>query len=337
MHCPYQELNNRLHILPLFRMVPFSRFSRIDKLNKHFMIQSMQGAIKKFDFRDSLLMVNFFWEAADFIGNFGERLSCYDCIDDFANYETINADLARKTEEKEREIMDKVNLIFCVTETLFEQRKKEYENVYFIPNGVDTNHFDPLKERPEPFLLRNIPHPRALYVGSIQEGVSDLDLVRELGIRNKNLSIIIVGPIFQKGYGSVADRLPVLKKLSNIHFLGPQKYEEMPSYISHSDVCLLPYKRNKYCMFTDSNKIYQYLAMGRPVVSSVPVRSPLSEVVRVAEGIDEFEYQLLQALQERDDHLIKKRIEFAKRNSWEQRASLMGEYIYSHLSQNQSS
>jgi glycosyltransferase involved in cell wall biosynthesis len=81
-------------------------------------------------------------------------------------------------------------------------------------------------------------------------------------------SFVMVGPVVKIG----EDELP---RAANIHYLGGKTYEQLPAYLSGWDVALMPFALNDSTQFISPTKTPEYLAGGKPVVST-----PIRDVVR---------------------------------------------------------
>jgi UDP-galactopyranose mutase len=66
-----------------------------------------------------------------------------------------------------------------------------------------------------------------------------------------------------------------LPKRGNIHYLGGKTYQQLPAYLSGWDVALMPFAMNESTEFISPTKTPEYLAGGKPVVST-----PIRDVVR---------------------------------------------------------
>jgi len=135
-------------------------------------------------------------------------------------------------------------------------------NHYFhLPNGVQYKHFAGNAAEP-PTEYGNIPRPRVVYAGTMEDWF-DFGLVQESALRHPSYSFVLIGP--EK---HARTRLADLK---NIHFLGPRKYENLPPYLRHADVGIIPnnvWERPELIHYMNPLKLYQYLACGLPVVAS---------------------------------------------------------------------
>jgi glycosyltransferase involved in cell wall biosynthesis len=110
----------------------------------------------------------------------------------------------------------------------------------------------------------------------------------------------------------------------NITFLGERHFSDIPSYISRFDV-LINFKRTDFMTIgNDSMKIYEYLATGKPIVSTpVPPADRFTDLLYVASDKYEFAHHLTLALQEEDSKLREQRIKMARENSWAKRVDVI--------------
>jgi glycosyltransferase involved in cell wall biosynthesis len=96
----------------------------------------------------------------------------------------------------------------------------------------------------------------------------DLDLIRGIATRRPDWQVVLLGPVAKIDEAT-------LPRLANIHYLGPKGYDELPAYLAHWDVALLPFALNASTRFISPTKTPEYLAAGTPVVST-----PIRDVVR---------------------------------------------------------
>jgi glycosyltransferase involved in cell wall biosynthesis len=157
-----------------------------------------------------------------------------------------------------------------------------------IPNGVDVGHFT--RPRPRPADLPAA--PLAVYVGTLHDERIDVDLVAELAARLPGLSVALVGPDV---LGPASRRR--LAAHANVRLLGPRPYAQVPGYLQHADVVIVPHRVTPFTESLDPIKAYECLAVGRPTVAT-PVAgfrtlsSPVASVPR-----EEFTARVEQALE----------------------------------------
>lgn len=128
--------------------------------------------------------------------------------------------------------------------------------VHLLPNAVDVNSFDRAQEHDRPI---DLPAGRTIltYVGALWGSWFDWTLVRRLGLAYPEASIVLIGD---------ATRCPQ-DLPSNVHILGLKAQTEIPAYLAHTHVAIIPWVRNDLTNATSPLKVYEYIAMGKPVVA----------------------------------------------------------------------
>jgi len=125
-----------------------------------------------------------------------------------------------------------------------------------IRNGVDYEHFS--SSRAEPRDMAGIAGPKAIYIGALDERF-DLHAIVELARSVPQLQIVLIGP----QHAGVASRM---SPFPNVHVLGPRSYDELPAYLQHADIGLLPLSSHRANQGRSPMKLYEYAAAGLPVV-----------------------------------------------------------------------
>jgi|GEM_PF-1940804 len=177
-----------------------------------------------------------------------------DVMDGFYNHPSL------LSEYENRFISERSPLILPVNERLaqhIKERYLSYNNIKILPNGVDIDLF--LNAEADKELL-SIKKKKAVFCGGIDFWV-DIDLILEAARTLKEVIFIIIGP----------DRVGIdrLLRFPNILYLGPKKYEEIPSLIKACDIGIIPFKKERLTEFVEKPlKYYEYLAAGLPVVAT---------------------------------------------------------------------
>lgn len=206
----------------------------------------------------------------------------YDCMDDLSGFRFAPPDLR----DAERRLMALSDVVFTGGWSLYEAKQALHANVQPFPSSVDVAHFATARRTagPTPSDQAGLPRPRFGYYGVIDERI-DGALLDHVANRHPEWSIVLVGPVVKID----ATELP---KAENVHFLGAKSYMELPAYLAGWDVALMPFADNDSTRFISPTKTPEYLAGGRPVVST-PVRDVVRhyghlEAVRIAFDEDGF-------------------------------------------------
>ncbi len=188
----------------------------------------------------------------------------YDCMDELANFKFAPPELAAL----ERDLMALADVVFTGGYSLWEAKRDRHANIHPFPSSVDRDHFARARVlREEPAEQAALPWPRLGFYGVVDERMN-LDLIAALADARPDWSLVIVGPVVKI---DPAD----LPRRPNLHYLGGKSYEELPRYLAGWDVALMPFAINESTRFISPTKTPEYLAGGRPVVST-----PIVDVVR---------------------------------------------------------
>ncbi len=205
----------------------------------------------------------------------------YDCMDELSQFKFAPPAL----KAREAELLRAADVVFTGGYSIWEAKKLSHDNIHPFPSSVDARHFaQARKGMPLPADMAAIPGPRLGFYGVIDERI-DLDLLDHLAAQRPDWQIIMVGPVVKIS----EDDLP---RRPNLHYLGGKSYAELPAYLSGWDVALMPFAINEATRFISPTKTPEYLAAGRPVVST-PIRDVVRhygnlEGVRIADTAEAF-------------------------------------------------
>jgi len=221
--------------------------------------------------------------AVEFTRHLKPSVTVYDCMDELSAFK--NAPVA--LQKLEQELFNRADLVFTGGQSLFEAKQKSHHSVHAFPSSIDRDHFMQAREfanENEPTDQRDIPHPRLGFFGVVDERF-DIELLKDVASAKPDWHFIIIGPIVKIDPAT-------LPQFSNIHYPGSKPYNELPGYIAGWDVALLLFARNEATKFISPTKTPEYLAAGRPVVSTSirDVVRPYGEngLVEIADTKDEF-------------------------------------------------
>ncbi len=243
------------------------------------------------------------------------ELKIFDAVDDWSEhsgYQKIKQQIINNYE-----IIDKkADIIFTVSSAL-KKLFKNNQNVHWIPNGVDARHFAFRKEGIALEDIKNIGRPIIGYVGIVQDRF-DVDLLESLLKKNPDKSFVIIGMIWPNS------RIEKLKKYSNLFLLGQKKYQDIPAYLKEFSAAIIPHKINKFTRSMNPLKLYEYLAAGKPIISTgVAGLEKFTDLVSVADDYEEFNKKLNDAIAVETLDKVGMRKKIAQENSWSVRANAM--------------
>ncbi len=259
---------------------------------------------------------------ADVIGQYGEKLVVYHVTDEYSAYASVvDRSAAWQAEEA---LLRRADLVFVTAPALFESKRPFNLHTYLVPNAVDYDGFQKAIAQCVDASSKVPSAPRIGYSGALNEKI-DFGLLAQVACSRPDWQLVLIGVL---DLYSRPDKADVLRGLPNVQWVGRLPVAELPPAIAGLDVCLLPYERNEWTANIDSLKLYEYLACGRPVVSTdVPTAHGYGDLVRIAATPDDFVTQVAAALAERDASLVERRKAIAAANTWEHRVARIEELV----------
>lgn len=240
------------------------------------------------------------------------RFVVYDCMDELTAFKGA----PRQLEQRENALLRVANVVFCGGPSLYDERRERHCNVHLFPSSVDARHFaraaDPASAHAE---MRALARPRLGFFGVIDERL-DIELLRTVAAERPEWELCMVGPVVKIDPAS-------LPRAPNLHYFGLRSYDDLPSLIAGWDIALLPFARNDATRFISPTKTLEYMAAGRPIVST-PIRDVqrlYAEVVRFADTparfIAECEAALVEPEAERTRRIAEMR-RIVQSTSWDE-------------------
>jgi UDP-galactopyranose mutase len=249
--------------------------------------------------------------ALSFTAHLSPTTTIYDCMDELSAFAHAPVGIV----DAERELMRRADVMLTGGHTLFEAKRHLHENVHPVPSSVDVAHFGRARRiQEQPADQMSIPRPRLGFFGVLDERL-DIALLDTIAARRPDWHFIMVGPVVKIDPAS-------LPRHPNIHYLGAKSYEELPAYIAGWDVALLPFARNDATRFISPTKTPEYLAAGKPVVSTSirDVVRPYGEqgLARIADTPGAFITAIEGALAEPSAPRMARADAFLARMSWDE-------------------
>jgi UDP-galactopyranose mutase len=242
----------------------------------------------------------------------------YDCMDELSAFEEASPALRAL----EQQLFQQADVVFTAGQSLYEAKQHQHSNIHAFPCSVDVEHFAASRTRMEdPIDQQDISHPRLGFYGGADERIDlsllDLNLLDSIAQAKPNWQLVIIGSLAKVDPRSLPHH-------PNIHYLGSKSYQELPSYLAGWDVTVLPFAHNESTRFISPTKISEYLAAGKPVVStSIPdVVHPYGEqgLIHIADTVMDFIAAVELAMQQpqRDTNWLSQPDAFLAQSSWNQ-------------------
>ena len=274
--------------------------------------------------REPVLWFNDPMAVTAFAGHLGERAIVYDCMDELSQFRGAPPLLS----EREQQLTRLADVVFCGGQKMRQKRLPVNPNCHFYGTGVDLKHFaaarDAATEIP-PELAAFGDAPVLGYFGVIDERI-DYELLAGLADARADWHIAMVGPIAKVDPAEFPRR-------PNLHWLGGCPYSALPALTKGFSVCLMPFALNPATEYINPTKALEYMAAGKPVVSSAldEVRLNFGAVAHIGGSHAEFialcERQVAAPNQQR----IETGLRLANQNTWDAIAAKMERHVTTAL------
>ena len=259
-------------------------------------------------------------EAAEYLSEFQEAVVVYDCVDNHASQAGVNRNVKRVHME-ERAILKRSDLVAVTSKHLFKLKRKHAKNVQLVLNAGDVALYEqPIANQATQKAkdaLKNISHPILGSVGALDSYKYDFDLLVASAEKNPNWHFVFVGaPIVDK-------KTPILKKLTklpNVHMIGSISREDVPAYVQHFDICLIPYKNNEYNRSSFPLKFWEFMATGKPIIATgLPELQEYDPLIGYATSSAQFDKLIAHHLDQKNTASAQRKT-LAHQHGWGQRA-----------------
>jgi glycosyltransferase involved in cell wall biosynthesis len=284
---------------------------------------------RKCGLRDPLLWLNPN-DAGHLIGRLsvGERGVVYDITDD---WELAAPDAATRQSiaARDRRLCRRADLTVVCSQALFESRQTAARRLLLLPNGVEAEHYAEASTY-DADKRKHCAWPGRVfgYTGTLHPERIDLDLLISLARAFPDDSVVLVGPDAWKD-----DTLKsAAREVPNLHVVEPVPYAELAQAMACFDVCIVPHRQTPFIESLNPIKLWEYLAVGKPIVSSnVAGFRDYPTLCRVASSHEEFLAACRDALEEAaqgpsTQSALARRAEAAQ-HSWEARLDTLLEAL----------
>lgn len=301
----------------------FHRFRLINKLNQRRLARFICEKMKLHGFEDAILWC-YSPTSADLVAHIPHSSLVYDCVDRHSAYGGLmNPAVVDKMEE---DLAAQANQVFATADALAYRLLKINPTAHCIPNGAEYELFSQArKPQPCPSALVGLPHPVLGFIGALQQCIA-YPFLYEAARAHPEWSFVLIG-----AEKPGAD-LKALKTCSNVHFLGLQPHNQLPQFLAQFDVCLNLFADTALSRDVSPLKFYEYLATGKPVVSTPQPQQVLqfSAAIEIADSPSAFVAACERAICDTDPSREAQRAEFGRRSSWNSRVEEIESILRSH-------
>lgn len=302
---------------------PFARYNFIRRAEKRILVFDIRKLLGK----ERPIVLYYHPLQVEYVKAFNEKISIYHCVDE-STYDYYDMRRSQHIADAEQDLISSTDFVIYVSNVLRHRKKDLAQKHYVIPSGYNEELFSYQKYNTDvPEDLKELRRP---IIGSVGTSLDRLDLrlILYLALKNPSYSFVFLGFI----WGERDDTFHELAGLKNVYFMGYRTPYDVPRYVSRFDACIIPYKMSMFNTSASPIKAFEYLALGKPVVSTpFPSLAEFDHVILFTEEEKEFDYLLKEALKNDDEDARLKRVEAVRAFTIESRVrrflSILEEYL----------
>jgi len=304
------KVNDKLYVVSLTSLFPESD-SLFSRISRQLLVQKIRYALDKLQLNDFILWISN-PRIIDIASKIPSKIKIFDSIDNLLVH-TETKKFYKKIKKAYDWVEHNVNLI-CIASEGQREMFSTSSKLFLLSNGVDKIFLNAVKHG-VPEDIKYIAKPIAGYAGALQDR---LDVVLMEGVINllPDYNFVFLGPVDDFLY------IKPLTKYSNVHILGNKRFKDIPSYIDSFDVCIIPHKVNEFTKSMDPLKVYEYLACGKPIVSTpVSGTEKFRDYIFIANNVSEFAESIKKAATGDNYQAYNKRKDIALEHAWNKKVT----------------
>lgn len=238
----------------------------------------------------------------------------YQRTDRFEEFPNVDQEVIKRYDTTMKAAAD---LTLFVNRPLFDEEQHECKKALYLDHGVDYDLFAGAADDPTvPEDIVDIPKPIIGFHGSFGKHTTDFVLIRKVAELVPEYLFVFVGP--------TVPECESLKATKNIRMLGQRDYETIPHYAKYFDVTIMPWCQNRWIEACNPIKLKEYLALGKPIVSTpFPELQKYRDVVYQAVTPEAFAQAIRTALAEDNAERILARRKAVETASWDSKAKIV--------------
>lgn len=310
------------------------RYPKLDRLIKDLRAWHLRKAMRRLGMARPILYI---WHPsfADLVGDFDESLVVYHCYDEYSSFDATKYERELR-ETQERALLKRADIVFTVSDKVRARRLEFNPNIYTINNGVDYQLFSKAQypETVVPEDIRVIPRPVIGLVTTLTS-ITDIPLLTQIFQRRSDWSFVFIG-LENPPEHMMSEELKAFQRLPNVYVIGRRTLQDIPGYLKGCDVCAIPWVINELSLSGSPLKLYEYLASGKPVVST-PLSHllPLEKVISFASNADEWIDAIEGIFLGESQGMIENRQSVARENTWEKKVEFISQKLEQELTKRQ--
>jgi glycosyltransferase involved in cell wall biosynthesis len=294
-------------------VIPFHRYTPVRVFNKTVLCWQLRKKARQLGLENPIV-ITACPSTAYVIRALDAKARIYYCADEHSALAGMDAELVQKLEN---ELLTKVDLVVVSSKALEAAKGKLHPKVRYLPHGVDLNVFSPAAngslKRPND--MAGFSQPIVGFVGSMGAHI-DFELVQYAAEQLPGVTFVMVGPV-------EPDTTPP-GGMPNLRFLGPKSHDEVPQYLAHFDVCIIPWRQTTRNRYASPTKLREYLAAGCSVVTTPHGETMVAEgPILYAETKESFAEMIARALDGEIGMSRKEISALMRKHTWRRRAGAL--------------
>lgn len=290
--------------------LPVQHIPSLRKVNETMMRFQLSRAIRRIGIKDPVV-----WVACPVASNLATAMPHYKLVyqrtDRFEDYPNIDTETVRQCDI---DLKASADLTIFVSRKLYDEERSLCRKALYIDHGVDFDAFAGAQNDPDiPQEMTSIPRPVVGFFGGIDNHTSDIDLIEKVVRLLPDMSFVFIGKASADCSGFEFCR--------NVWMLGQRPYEQIPHYGKCFDVAIMPWQQNKWIEACNPIKFKEYLALGKPVVTTPYAQLHGRDALAYqANTPEDFAEQIRRAIAEDNPDRIRARQEEVRSATWDSRA-----------------
>lgn len=227
-------------------------------------------------------------------------------------------------------IEDKSNIAVGSADKLIEEIEeiRGKENVAMITNGVQYDHWqyrsDEVPEKLKDIVSKG--NPIIGYFGALAKWF-DYELLKKVAKERPNYEIVLIGFLYDNSFKDSK-----IDELENVHYLGIVDYKELNQYSQYFTISTIPFLLNDITESTSPVKLFEYMAMGHPIVTTDMRECRKYKSVLIGKSHEDFIEKLDFALTlDKKDEYYNYLKEEALANTWREKAAILDRLIEKNI------
>ncbi|HMJ71563.1 MAG TPA: glycosyltransferase [Cyclobacteriaceae bacterium] len=293
-----------------------SLYDRISRINDRILFPTLKKLIEDHNIKDFLFINSFNpFYLRSFPSYFKPKTYAYLTIDDISQSAHVN----KHGVKLEEEMVSKAEVTFTTSRELRRLKLPFSKEVYVVPNAADVTLFKSalIPGLPRPKEIAEVTKPIIIYTGHLEHR-TNFDLLKYVVKEHSDKVFLMVGPVTLE-----KELLAELQSFPNMIFAGSKNIKELPAYLQHSHCAIIPYKHNTLTRSIYPLKVNEYLAAGKPVVSTTFSDDIMDfqDVIKAVPDAPSFSKAITDSLAEDSLEKQKERVLFVENNTWETRTN----------------